>query len=263
MRKGFIDIHNHCAWDIDDGMESMEDAMISLDLAHKDGIRAIVATPHFVPGTYTKGDVDEINSRIEDLKQLAKDYDIEIYAGAEVFLNHSYLDMIDDNMFNTINNTKYVLVEFDVRKELSSRTESVEDKLYEISVRGYIPVVAHVERYFHGKIDIDRVREWANLGYVIQVNRTSLLGMHGDASKRNAHKLIESGLAHVVASDTHRAVGTRVCLMSDVYDYIEGQYGTDIADVLCVTNPTHIIHGDEVEDIPEQKKSLFKKLFRK
>lgn len=80
------------------------------------------------------------------------------------FLNQSYLDMINDKMINSINNTKYVLVEFDVRKELSSRTESVEDKLYENSIRGYIPVIAHVERYFHGKLDFDCVSEWLNLG---------------------------------------------------------------------------------------------------
>lgn len=92
---------------------------------------------------------------------------------------------------------------------------------------------------------------------IIQVNHTSLLGIHGEASKRNAHKLIENGLAHVVASGTHR-VSTRVCLISDVYDYIEGHYGTDIADILCVTNPTHLIHGDEAEDVPEQKNQYLK-----
>ena len=44
----FIDIHNHFAWDIDDGMESKEQAMLALEGAKKDGVQAIISTPHFI-----------------------------------------------------------------------------------------------------------------------------------------------------------------------------------------------------------------------
>lgn len=46
-----------------------------------------------------------------------------------------------------IENTSYLLVEFDVRKELGKEYE-VEDYLYEIEIKGYKPIIAHAERYF-------------------------------------------------------------------------------------------------------------------
>ena len=68
----FIDIHNHIAWEIDDGMPSKEDAIIALQQAKKDGITSIISTPHFVPGTHDVSNIDIINDRIEELKELAK-----------------------------------------------------------------------------------------------------------------------------------------------------------------------------------------------
>ena len=60
----FIDIHNHFAWDIDDGMESKEQAMLALEGAKKDGVQAIMSTPHFIPGKQDRKDVEAMSSRM-------------------------------------------------------------------------------------------------------------------------------------------------------------------------------------------------------
>lgn len=44
-------------------------------------------------------------------------------------------------------------------------------------LRGYIPIIAHIERYFHDGIDLDYVQYLKSLGCLIQVNTTSLLGL--------------------------------------------------------------------------------------
>ena len=93
----FIDIHNHFAWDIDDGMESREQAEIALKKAYADGVRVIVSTPHFIPGKQDKNDVAFMNQRIEELKVLAKQYGIEVYSGSEIFLDDDFLDMLIRN----------------------------------------------------------------------------------------------------------------------------------------------------------------------
>lgn len=260
--NGFIDIHNHCAWDIDDGMESEEKACISLQQAQQDGITAIIATPHFVPGLYSEQDIFEINARIHELKSLAEQYGIQIYSGAEVFLNSSYLDMIDSKLFNTLAESDYVLVEFDVRKELGSEDE-VEDKLYEIAIRGYTPIIAHVERYFHGQVNMKRVEGWIKQGYGIQINRTSLNGAHGSICKEHAQQLLDAGFVHVIASDTHRSNGTRICKLSDVYASIMHTYGKQTADILCIENPKRIIANQELQCIPVVKKSMLKRLWKR
>lgn len=260
----FIDIHNHFAWDIDDGMESREQAEIALRGAYHDGVRAIVATPHFIPGRQGRQDVDEMNQRIEELKELGKAYDIQIFAGSEIFLNDDYLDMIDSELFNTLAGSGYALCEFDVRKNIDDNEEA-EDILYEFTVRNMIPVIAHAERYFHKGVDLDRVQEWIDSGYVIQINRTSLMGMHGETAKKNAWKLLHHGMAHVVASDAHRAQGNRICKLSDAYEVVSRELGKANADLLFYYNPLHLISNEEVEEmeIEKKKKSFFDRFKRR
>lgn len=259
----FIDTHCHLAWDIDDGFQSMEDSETALRMMEKDDITKIIATPHFVPGQLDDEVIREINERINDLKMLARPYGIDVYSGCELFLNHEYIDVLDSKQFNTLANSRYLLAEFDVRKNIDYNEEA-EDMLYEISVRDMVPVIAHVERYFHKGIDMDRVQRWIDMGCVIQINRTSILGMHGSVIQKNAHKLISSGMAHIIATDAHRPGGNRICLLSDVYRYVTDTYGTDTADILMRRNPKHIINDEELEDIEVQKKkSIFSKLWRK
>ena len=124
----FIDIHGHYAWNIDDGIPSYEDARKALELARENRISAIVATPHVTPGVHTKDDIHDFIQRIDDLRILATEYNIDILDGCELFLNHDYQKALDQNLFIPIENTQYVLVEFDVRKEIGNEQEVEEGK---------------------------------------------------------------------------------------------------------------------------------------
>ena len=256
----FIDIHNHTAWEIDDGMPTKEDAIKTLENAKKDGIAAIISTPHFVPATQDETDFNKMNERIQELKELAKAYDITVYSGSEVFLNHEYLDMIDNKQFNTLAESHYILVEFDVRRNMD-HIDYAEDYLYELIVRDYVPIVAHVERYFPKGIDLERVQSWVDMGCYVQINRTSILGTHGDVCRKNAEKLLSNGMAHVIASDAHRSEGHRITKLSDVYEYVEKEYGKLNAQLLLRDNPYHIVHDEKLEDMQvTKKKSLFDRI---
>ncbi|RHM07601.1 hypothetical protein DWZ83_08975 [Amedibacillus dolichus] len=181
--KGFVDIHNHCAWDVDDGVQSFEEAKACLTRAKKDGIEIIVSTPHYIPGRFSKEDFDEITNRQYELVKLGKEMGIQVYLGSEIFLNDDYLEMFDQGLFHPLAEGNYVLVEFDVRKNIKSN-EDVEDILYEIKLRGFTPVIAHVERYFHDGMDLERVQQWVDMGAVIQVNRTSFLSKKEAARRK-------------------------------------------------------------------------------
>lgn len=259
----YIDLHTHITWNVDDGIETKEDSLKALEMAKKDGIDALVLTPHFIPGRFKQDDYDEITEVMQECVDLAKTVGVQAYMGSELFLNEDYLDMVDQHLFHSINQTKYLLVEYDVRKDMN-QNDSAEDKLYELIIRGYIPVIAHVERYFHSKMDISRVKEWIEMGCVIQVNRTSLLGLNGKKVKENAIQLIENNLAHVLSTDAHRIEGNRICRMSDAYEFLKENYGKKNADLLCFGNANHILNSEDVEksEVVVQK-SLFSRLFKR
>ena len=88
--------------------------------------------------------------------------------------------------------------------------------------------------------------------------------MHGETAKKNAWKLIHAGLAHVVASDAHRASGNRICKLSDAYKLVADEVGEKNANILFYENPLHIIRNEELEDISVvKKKSFFDRLRRR
>lgn len=255
----FIDVHSHIAWNVDDGIENERETRIALKNAKNDGIQAMIATPHFIPGRYNKMDFKQVTQRLNELKSIGKEYDIDIYTGSEFFLNDDYISMLDENIFYPLADSSYVLMEFDVRKEIGSEQE-VEDKFYEFIVRGYRPIIAHVERYFHKGIDLERIERWIDMGCYIQVNRTSLLGLGGKHSKRNADALMEAGLVHVIGSDMHHNEGTRVGILSDVYNFILHEFGEKNANLLCCENASKILMNKEMELMEklEKKKNIFK-----
>lgn len=261
--SGFIDIHSHLAWDIDDGMDTQENCIVVLKNAKADGIKTIFATPHFVPGIMDRDMVMNMHSRIEELSIISNSIGIEIMQGCELFLNDQYLEAIDSELYQTLGNSDYLLVEFDVRKNMKFNDDA-EDVFYELLLRKFKPVIAHVERYFPDGVDLKRVEKWIEMGCIVQINRTSLLGFHGKTALKNANALISEGLAHIVASDAHRHSGNRICSLSDVYEKLCDDYGKDTANTLCSTNPLHIKYNEDMERIKKTKKSsLFNKIWKR
>ena len=254
----YIDTHTHITWGIDDGIQTFDECLDALNQCKEDGIERLIATPHFVPGRHNKSTVSKMVKRMIEVQKLFNEQGVKYYPGSEVFLNRDFLDMIDNKLFFTLANSKYLLCEFNVLENIGS-TSRVEDRLYELCIRDYVPLVAHVERYFHNGIDLDRVNNWIDMGCKIQVNRTSILGLQGKVVQKNALCLLESGMVHIVATDTHRTTGSRIPRLSDVHEFIEERFGEDNARILTYENPLHIIEDEDLDDMikVERKRHLF------
>ena len=253
-----IDIHSHIAWQIDDGMPSKEDAITSFQTAKEDGIEIICSTPHFVCGQYDQDSIQQIRNRQKECRELAKEYNIQIAFGAEVFMNQNFPGCLKEGLYETLNQSKYLLCEFDVRKDIHDIIDH-DEYLYEITAHGMIPCIAHVERYFSKGLDMDIVSNWFEKGYVFQINRTSLYGIHGKTIQKNATSLMEQGYCHVIATDTHRSEGSRVEILSDIYSEIKKKYGEDYANLLFKTNPYRILTNQEVISRKPKKKGFFER----
>lgn len=255
----FIDLHSHIAWGIDDGMPSMEDAQSSLELARNDGIVGICSTPHFIPGQLDVSIYNEIVSRQMELKEMSS---IPIYCGGEVMMNSEFIDGLALEIYPTLNSSRYMLVEYNVLRDIHS-IEYRDDCLYELKARGYIPVIAHIERYFHSELDYSIIENWIDMGCVLQINRTSILGMHGKKIQSNALSFLDNGYCDVIATDAHRANGSRISMLSDVYSVVGKRIGFDNADILMYTNPKRILEDKDILNIEVVKKKKRFSFFRR
>ena len=244
MPQAFIDLHSHIAWDVDDGIKSKEDAIKALEQAIEDGIMGICSTPHVICGKTDTNAFQNILLRQQELMEIAKEMGVYIYSGAEMFMNIDFLDSLDNGIFQTLNESRYMLVEFDLSRDIHY-ISYIDEYLDELFCRGFIPIIAHVERFFPTGLDLEMVENWLEMGCLLQTNRTSLMGFQGKVIQRNAHHLVKNKMIHLVASDTHRTVGNRIEKLSDAYQVVIKLTDTEYADQLFLRNPL-IILDDEV-----------------
>lgn len=244
MPQAFIDLHSHIAWGVDDGIKTKEDAIKALEQAKEDGIMGICSTPHVICGKTDMVAFQNILLRQQELMEIAKEMGVYIYSGAEMFMNIDFLDSLDNGIFQTLNESRYMLVEFDLSRDIHY-ISYIDEYLDELFCRGFIPVIAHVERFFPTGLDMEMVENWLEMGCLLQTNRTSLMGFQGKVIQRNAHHLIKNRMIHLVASDTHRIVGNRVEKLSDAYQVVIKLTNTEYANQLLFQNPL-IILNDEV-----------------
>lgn len=244
MPQAFIDLHSHIAWDVDDGIKTKEDAIKALEQAIEDGIMGICSTPHVICGKTDTNAFQNILLRQQELMEIAKEMGVYIYSGAEMFMNIDFLDSLDNGIFQTLNESQYMLVEFDLSRDIHY-ISYIDEYLDELFCRGFIPIIAHVERFFPTGLDLEMVENWLEMGCLLQTNRTSLMGFQGKVIQRNAHHLVKNKMIHLVASDTHRTVGNRIEKLSDAYQVVIKLTDTEYANQLFLRNPL-IILDDEV-----------------
>lgn len=244
MPQAFIDLHSHIAWDVDDGIKSKEDAIKALRQAIEDGIMGICSTPHVICGKTDTNAFQNILLRQQELMEIAKEMGVYIYSGAEMFMNIDFLDSLDNGIFQTLNESRYMLVEFDLSRDIHY-ISYIDEYLDELFCRGFIPIIAHVERFFPTGLDLEMVENWLEMGCLLQTNRTSLMGFQGKRVQRNARELVKDKKIHLIASDTHRTVGNRIEKLSDAYQVVIKLTDTEYADQLFLRNPL-IILDDEV-----------------
>ena len=109
------------------------------------------------------------------------------------------VELIKKKQIMTLNNSRYILVEF----PLSRKDPNAKSILHNILLSGYIPIVAHPERYEYLEKNIDYFKELKEMGVLFQGNYLSLFGKYGKSPQKNLQKLLKEGIISVLGSDIH------------------------------------------------------------
>lgn len=234
------DLHCHILPKIDDGARNLSESVAMAQIALKSGVDQICATPHFPGVEESLALLPKILSRVNQLRdELAfQRIPVEILPGAEILCMPETIELADKGMLPTLGNSRYLLTEF----YFDTPGEEIDRMLQGLGARGYYPVVAHPERYQAVQKRPGLVRRWFEMGFVIQLNKGSILGAFGSGAERCAIELLHQGGVHLIASDAHR-MDFRTTNLEPVYAWAVEHLGVDYADVLLRRNPKRILHG--------------------
>jgi protein-tyrosine phosphatase len=119
----------------------------------------------------------------------------------------------------TIGETPYLLTEFYFDESFRNITQL----LNSIAHHGYIPVIAHPERYTCLQKDPALAEEWIRMGCQLQMNKDSVFGAFGRRSRRTALQLLKKRQYTYVGSDAHSPYG-RTTHMGDIREYLEEKF---------------------------------------
>ena len=164
---GIIDIHTHILPGIDDGSRDWDESRRMLEAAYQQGTRCIIATPHYSrrglpPQIY------ELAERLsEEAGRIAPDFKTGL--GQETYFHEGLVENLKQGKALTLENTRYVLVEFDPQVSYHSLYQAVR----KMTMARYIPVIAHVERYFCLR-EGDGVEELIQCGCRLQTHSVPL-----------------------------------------------------------------------------------------
>lgn len=239
-----FDIHCHILSCVDDGSGSLNDSIEMAELAARSGTGGIIATPHCnVPGAFENFWSADFDAKVKELNDilLSRNIPITVYPGQEIFAYGGIVERIKNNELITLNNSRYLLVEFD----FSVSEREMLKYLQMITAEGYVPIVAHPERYLiFGEIP-EIIRNIRSAGALVQLNSSSVTGNFGYYPERAALYFLANQLADFVASDAHSQY-SRTPELFRVHEIICENYSYEYADLLLDENPLRVINNKEI-----------------
>lgn len=237
------DIHCHILPSVDDGAQDLYDAVAMARIAAACGVRDLIATPHFRGIDEELPELKRFWNALEQLREtLAQErIHLRIHPGAEILCLPETVDLAMEGKLPTLGDSRYVLCEF-----FFDAPYDFMDRILEgIARAGYRIVVAHPERYDAIVRDPRRAERWFRKGYVIQVNKGSVLGAFGGRVQAAARWLLDAGFIHVISSDAH-SPRRRTTDLSLLMDWMLERYSREYTELLLEDNPGRILRGEEM-----------------
>lgn len=193
--QGFTDWHSHILPGVDDGIQTIEEALQILAEYERLGIREVWLTPHImedIPNTtaYLRKCFTEL--------QTVYTGPINLHLAAENMLDNLFEERLEKNDLLPLGeNNDHLLVE----TSYFSPPIGLSDFLLRIKSKGYIPILAHPERYNY--MDENDYQQLKGLNVKFQLNLFSLVGAYGVGIRKKAEWLIKNDFYDLVGSDTH------------------------------------------------------------
>ncbi|MBC7451172.1 MAG: capsular biosynthesis protein [Cytophagales bacterium] len=195
-----VDMHSHLLPGIDDGSKTMEESIELIRTFSELGYRKLITTPHIM-GDFFKNSKENILPLLEEVRAQIKLHNIpiELEAAAEYYLDEWFIEKLEKNEPLLTFGDNYVLFETSYINESTQLHQTI----FLMRSAGYIPVLAHPERYVYLYDSFDEFKKIFEMDVLFQLNLNSLSGYYSKSAKIFSEKLIDQNMVHFVGSDCH------------------------------------------------------------
>lgn len=244
-----IDIHTHIIPALDDGPPDMEVSVGMGRIAAEEGITTIISTSHNAEGSAVGR--EEMQRRLDEVRAAwwADGTHIRLELGLEIYLTPTTPAELKGGHVWTLAGSKYVLVELAYQPwpTYAQRT------LFELQVAGYVPILAHPERYMAIQADPNVMYALSERGILSQVTAAALLGEHGSEARRTAEVLVAHNMAQFISSDSHGVtVRKRLPRLKGAVEVASRLVGPERAQALVAGNPAALLANGEIPAEPQR-----------
>lgn len=239
---GFVDLHSHILWGLDDGCQTPEETLEAARLLTELGWREAAPTPH-AHAIFPSGDAAVCGARLTEAQILLRleGIPLTLHAGAENVLDEAYLARLaGDDRRGLGASGRFTLVELPFRGSVPG----LPDLLFHLARKGVRPLLAHPERC----AEFDRpgrAEEAVRLGAALQLNLGALAGVYGRQVRKQAERFLDDRLYAVAATDLHHPDGAEEWL-PEAIEALEERAGGAELERLCAANPRRVLAGEEL-----------------
>ena len=237
-----IDLHSHILPGLDDGAGDMDETLEMCRIAEADGVHTIVASPHCRNGLYNN-DENTIMPALQRTREAVREegISVQIIPSVEIHITPELFTFFDHNP-RLLLGGRYVFLELPSQ----SIPPYTGEFLFEMTLKGYIPIITHPERNTIIQGDPDLLAMWVDGGAIVQVTAMSLTGEFGDRVRGVSLAMVRSGLVHCIATDAH-SPGWRKPVLSKARGVLEDILGDNRARAMVEDIPGHILNGEAIE----------------
>ncbi|CAA6824517.1 MAG: Capsular polysaccharide synthesis enzyme Cap8C Manganese-dependent protein-tyrosine phosphatase [uncultured Sulfurovum sp.] len=194
-----VDIHSHLIPSIDDGAKDLERSIELILKLQEMGYKKLITTPHvsdMFPNS-TEVILNGYKTLKEELNK--RKIEIEIEVAAEYYADETFERLLKNRDILTFGKEKYLLFEL----SYFTRPRELESLIHDIKMAGYVPVLAHPERYVYFHDSIEEYTKIKALGVLFQINLNSIVNYYSEEIGKVVKELINRGMVNFVGSDTH------------------------------------------------------------
>jgi protein-tyrosine phosphatase len=194
-----VDIHSHLLPEMDDGAQTLEDSLRLTQALQSFGVTQFITTPHIIQHVWENSREQIIANKNNTVLELKKNNsNMPFQAAAEYLMDDQFVQLFQSHELLTLKDN-YVLVEM----SYINAPIQLYSILFDLQVAGYIPVLAHPERYLFYHNNVAEYQKLKKVGCLFQLNLLAVVGYYGEGITKIAERLLQNGMYDFVGSDVH------------------------------------------------------------